>query len=106
VELVDVYPTVAELCGLKAPAELEGQSLVPLLDDPGNSHKLVARTQYDDEKVKGRAIRSEHFRYIRWTGDGGGEEFYDHRRDPHEFTNVAGNARYRAALERHRKLCG
>jgi uncharacterized sulfatase len=104
-ELVDVYPTVAALAGLKAPAELHGKSLAPVLDDPNRPHKPVAKTQYNDPKIQGRAARTEHFRYIRWTAaEGAGEELYDHRTDPQEFTNLAKNPTYKKELERHRAL--
>ncbi|HUQ92573.1 MAG TPA: sulfatase [Bryobacteraceae bacterium] len=104
-ELVDVYPTVAELCGLAAPANLEGKSLASLLDDPRRGHKDAARTQLDAGTTAGRAIRTENFRYIHWISDGQrAEELYDHRSDRHEFTNLAGNPRWQRELERHRRL--
>jgi uncharacterized sulfatase len=104
---VDVYPTIAELCGLTAPSNLEGKSLAPLLDDPGRSHKELARTQLNAGKTTGRAIRTDNFRYIHWTSDGEiAEELYDHRTDPHEFNNVAGKPDFKQELERHRRLAG
>jgi len=106
-ELVDVYPTVAELCGLAAPANLEGKSLVPLLDDPSRAHKAMARTQLNAGKTTGRAVRTENFRYIQWSSDGEtAEELYDHRTDRHEFTNLAGKPGFKQELERHRNLVG
>ncbi len=105
VELVDVYPTLAALCGLTPPANLEGQSLVPVLDNPKRPHKSVARTQLDAGKTTGRAVRTANFRYIRWTyAEGTAEELYDHRKDPREFTNVAANPAYAGELARHRAL--
>jgi iduronate 2-sulfatase len=104
-ELVDVYPTVAELCGLSAPANLEGKSFVPLLDDPRRAHKAAARTQLNAGATTGRAIRTEDFRYIRWSNDAEiAEELYDHRTDRHEFNNVAGNPKFQQELAQHRKL--
>jgi iduronate 2-sulfatase len=104
-ELVDVYPTLAALAGLKPPASLEGQSLVPLLDDPRRSHKSVARTQLNAGQTEGRAVRTDHFRYIRWkNGAETAEELYDHRKDPHEFTNLASTPDFKSDLERHRAL--
>ena len=105
VELVDVYPTVADLCGLKAPGNLEGQSLRPLLDNPKRPHRSAAHTQLNAGKTEGRAVRTADFRYIRWTTpEETAEELYDHRKDPREFTNVAGDPRYAKELARHRAL--
>lgn len=104
-ELVDLYPTVAELAGLKPPANLEGQSLVPLLDNPNRAHKTVARTQLDAGKTTGRAVRTDRYRYIRWQHEGGvDEELYDHTKDPHEFKNLAKDPAAARELERHRSL--
>ena len=105
VELVDVYPTVADLCGLKAPGNLEGQSLRPLLDKPKRPHRSAAHTQLNAGKTEGRAVRTSDFRYIRWTTpEETAEELYDHRKDPREFTNVAGDPLYAKELARHRAL--
>ncbi|MBI5083107.1 MAG: DUF4976 domain-containing protein, partial [Acidobacteria bacterium] len=104
VEFVDVYPTLAELCGLTPPANLEGQSLAPLLDNPARRWKKAAFTQLKFEKLTGRSVRTSRYRYIRWAGAGGGEELYDHQRDPRELTNLAGRAEGRKALEQHRRV--
>jgi len=99
VEYVDVYPTLAELCGLPAPANLEGFSFAPLLDDPDRPWKLAAFSQYPrrssdpTESVMGYAIRTQNFRYIEWQGTETGRirarELYDHRKDAAENVNVA-----------------
>lgn len=105
VELVDVYPTLAGLCGLTPPANLQGQSVQPLLDNPNKAHKDAARTQLTTPKVDGRAVRTADFRYIRWKfGAETAEELYDHRKDPGEFTNAASKPEYAKELERHRAL--
>jgi len=106
-ELVDVYPTVAELCGLTPPARLEGKSLVHLLDNPAREHKATAHTQLDTPQAQGRAVRTDHFRYIRWgSASETGEELYDHRRDPREFRNLAADPAAAPELARHRALAG
>jgi uncharacterized sulfatase len=104
VEFVDVYPTLAELCGLTPPANLEGQSLAPLLDRPERSFKKAAFTQLQYENITGRSVRTDRYRYIRWEGAGGGEELYDHERDPREFTNLATKPEARRVLEEHRRI--
>ena len=104
VEFVDVYPTLAELCGLQPPGNLEGQSFAPLLDDPARPFKKAAFTQLAYEDIAGRSIRTARYRYIRWEGKGGGEELYDHDKDPREFTNLAAKPEARRLLEEHRKI--
>jgi uncharacterized sulfatase len=100
VELLDVYPTLAALAGLPAPATLEGRSLVPLMRQPGAAWPHAAFTQV---LRGGRSIRTEDWRYTEW-GDGGaeGRELYDHRRDPQELRNLAslpGHAAVRRGLQ-------
>ncbi|MBL8174318.1 MAG: sulfatase [Bryobacterales bacterium] len=104
VEFVDLYPTLAELCGLKAPGDLEGQSMARLLEDPARPFKKAAFTQIAYEDITGRAMRTARYRYIRWEGKGGGEELYDHRTDAGEFTNLALQPSAKGVLEQQRKM--
>jgi uncharacterized sulfatase len=104
VEFVDVYPTLAELCGIKPPDNLEGQSLTRLLDRPESSFKKAAFTQLKYNEITGRSVRTDRYRYIRWEGSGGGEELYDHDRDPGEFTNLAAVPAAGGALRQHRAI--
>lgn len=86
VELLDIYPTVAELAGLPAPATLEGRSLLPLLKNPGAPWPYAAFTQVQH----GRSIRTGDWRYSEWGREGAeGAELYDHRNDPRENHNLA-----------------
>ena len=99
VEFVDFYPTLADLCGLEPPGDLEGVSLAPLLDDPDGAVKDAAFSQVQWEgRIFGRTVRTNRYRYIRWEGDGGGEELYDHANDPREFVNLAPDPGHAAAL--------
>tara|TARA_R110002049_G_scaffold285698_1_gene466650 strand:+ start:10556 stop:11980 length:1425 start_codon:yes stop_codon:yes gene_type:complete len=87
--LLDIYPTLVELCGLECDERLDGQSLVPLLDDPAAaSDRAVVTTQ----GIGNHAVRSQHWRYIRYAN--GDEELYNHQRDPHEFENLARDSDY------------
>jgi arylsulfatase A-like enzyme len=86
VEYVDIYPTLAELCGLPVPAHCEGSSVVPLLENPSRSWKSAAFSQYPRGKVMGYSIRSGQWRYTEWierkTGKLLGRELYEHKDSP------------------------
>jgi uncharacterized sulfatase len=94
VELIDIYPTLADLCGLDAPKGLHGQSLRPLLENPAADFKKGAYTQVvrasGKKSTMGRSVRTERWRYTEW-GDNGesGIELYDHDADPKEHVNLA-----------------
>jgi len=85
VSLLDLYPTLIELCGLTERSELEGTSLLPLLEDPEAEWDQPALMTYGQGN---HAIRSERWRYIRYAD--GSEELYDHQADPNEWYNLAG----------------
>jgi len=101
VELLDLYPTLAELCGLQSPAGLDGISMVPLLNDPQSSIRNAALTQtprpnYPKGEIPhtmGYSIRTDRYRYTEWrdfnTGVIKDRELYDHRVDPLETRNVS-----------------
>ena len=84
VSLVDLFPTLNELCGLRLDDAHDGESLVPLLEDPEASlDRVGVMIQYKPGNV---AIRSDRFRYIRYAD--GSVEFYDHAADPYEWKNL------------------
>jgi len=89
VGLIDLYPTLVELCGLPAMQRLDGMSLVPLLKDPSAPWERAALTTHGRGN---HSLRTERYRYIRYAD--GSEELYDHRTDPHEWTNLAERAEY------------
>ena len=84
VSLLDLYPTLIDLCDLPSRKKLEGESLLPLLKNPAAPRKSPAITTV---AYKSHSIRDQHWRYTRYAD--GGEELYDHRNDPHEWNNLA-----------------
>ena len=91
VELVDLFPTLAELCSVKPPADLQGRSLVPMLRDPTSPGKRVAYTVVSRGERLGKAIRSGRWRYALWPD---GEELYDLVDDPDEYVNLATSTKH------------
>ena len=83
-ELLDIYPTLLELCGLPSNPRLEGHSLVPQLSTPNAPRPWPAITSHNQGN---HAIRTDRWRYIRYAD--GSEELYDMIGDPHEWTNLA-----------------
>lgn len=95
-QLLDLFPTLVELCGFPAKEELEGHSLVPQLSDATAQRPWPAITTHNQNN---HSVRSEHWRYIRYAD--GSEELYDHRADPNEWTNLAREARFTDVIREH-----
>jgi len=92
VESVDIYPTLAELCGLRPPAGLDGKSFAPLLADARSPGKVAAHGFWGGGR--GHSIRNERYRFTRWTAANDlsrvvQNELYDHQADPEETVNIA-----------------
>lgn len=109
VELVDLYPTLAELAGLPRDAGWEGTSFVPILSEPNRPWKKAVFSHSIRNGMHGRAVRTDRHRYIEWTKGAEGErvdmEFYDLEVDPFErrnlaSTDAAGVARHAKQLKR------
>ena len=114
VGLIDLYPTLTELCGVKAPDNLQGQSLVPMLKDAkakgrgwalsqvvrGGGFKrqgASAATGDKGKRIFGYALRTDRWRYIEWDDGHAGKELYDHENDPKELANLADKPEQAAA---------
>ncbi|HEX5498756.1 MAG TPA: sulfatase-like hydrolase/transferase, partial [Thermomicrobiales bacterium] len=106
VGLADLFPTLAELCGVTAPANLQGQSLAPMLKDPSLAGRGWAVTQVvrgggfrrlgaspavgdDGKRFFGYSLRTPRWRYTEWDEGRQGRELYGHDADPRELTNLA-----------------
>jgi uncharacterized sulfatase len=94
VELVDVYPTVVDLCGLPAVPGLEGKSLRPLLENTHASWTEAAYTQVRRGKILGRSVRTPRWRYTEWDEGRSGAQLYDHDTDPKEYVNLADDPKW------------
>jgi arylsulfatase A-like enzyme len=105
-ELIDIYPTLAELTGLTPPKNLQGKSLVKILKQPDLAIETPSYTQVD-KKVKqkgegkysetnylGRSVRYRQWRYTEWNGGKDGAELYNYDNDPKEFNNLVNNPDY------------
>lgn len=95
-ELLDIYPTLIELCQLPPVAGLEGHSLAPQLANVSTPRQWPAITTHNADN---HAVRSERWRYIRYAD--GSEELYDLRSDPNEWTNLASDARHSDVIREH-----
>jgi len=102
VEFLDIYPTLVDLCGFTVPENLDGTSLMPVINKPQKIVRTAAFSIYphnqnnDDRLVMGYSVGTPDYRYIEWvhvkSGRIEGVELYDHRTDPGENINVAGVA--------------
>ena len=103
-ELIDIYPTLSELAGLRRPEHLQGTSLAPVLRDPTlKGAKAYAYSVVRRKGGLGYAVRNKAWRYGKWLD---GEELYDLTRDPHERKNLANNTEYSERLLAMRKILG
>ena len=89
VSLIDIYPTLIDLCGLPKRRGLDGQSLKSLLENPERKWDRPVVITYG---LNNHAVQTERWRYIRYRD--GGQELYDHERDPNEWTNLASIPKY------------
>lgn len=114
VELVDLYPTLADVCGLEPPADLDGISMKLLLAEPGREWKQAVFSQYPRDRtshrhrshgdIMGYAVRTERYRYVEWrdwqTKNVIARELYDHASDPHESQNIAQQTEHTKTVSR------
>jgi uncharacterized sulfatase len=102
VELLDVYPTLCDLCGVPAPPVLQGKSLRLVLNDPKATLHEAAFTQArrgENAELWGRTVRTSRWRYTEWNEGKDGIELYDHDTDPHEYTNLATNPLHASTIK-------
>lgn len=99
VSLLDIFPTLMDICGIPKNPSLEGQSLLPQLRDPSAARAVPAVSTWG--RVH-HSVRTREWRYTRYHS--GAEELYDHRNDPNEWVNVAADERYRSTVHQLRNF--
>lgn len=99
VELLDVYPTLTDLCGIPAPAHLQGKSLKNLLHQPDASWERPAYTQVRRQDLMGYSVRNETWRYTEWDEGRKGVELYHYGQDPQEQRNLALDPQYKPVVD-------
>ena len=108
VELIDLYPTLAEVCNVTAPAGFEGESLRPLLINPKGAWRKAAYTIVQrnaaGKTIFGRSVRTERYRYTEWDEGRQGAELYDHNTDPHEYRNLVNDPRQKETVAKMKRL--
>ena len=98
VELLDIFPTLIDICDLPKRPDLEGHSLAPQLNDPNTTRRFPAITSHNQGN---HSIRTDRWRYIHYAD--GSEELYDIQTDPNEWTNLAGDDHYRSVIQQASK---
>jgi iduronate 2-sulfatase len=98
VELIDLYPTVANLCGLEPPPRVQGMNIAKMLDDP--THQVREAAFSVAPMRKGFLLRETKFSYIQYGEDAaGGIELFDMEKDPGQYTNLAARPRYQPVVD-------
>ena len=90
VELVDIYPTLCDACNLPIGSELEGLSMIPVMEQPMITWKRASFSQKSRFGIVGNTIREKRYRYTEWGENGSNSrELYDYESDPDETVNIA-----------------
>jgi iduronate 2-sulfatase len=97
VELLDLYPTISNLCGLEVPKRIQGKDLSPVFEKPS----FEVRDAAFSVNGKGYLLREDRWAYIRY--ERGGEELFDMEKDPKQYTNLASEAAYAKTRNRLRE---
>ncbi len=101
VNLIDMYPTLIDLCGLPANKENDGRSFAKLLAKPNMNWNTPTLSTY---QYMNHSLTDGRYRYTWYGGKAkGAEELYDHKVDPLEHTNLASNPKYKKVIERMKK---
>lgn len=103
--LIDMYPTLADLCGLPRPKGIEGRSLAPLLKNPKANWKapIYSVTAMRDNKI-GKSVRTDRWHYAEYEEGKDGAMLFDHDNDPNELKNLANDPKYAKTISEMKAL--
>lgn len=104
VELVDLYPTLAELCDLPKPSNVSGQSLAPLVKNPKADWDRPAYSVTEYRKILGKSVRTARWHYVEWDEGKAGAMLYEHPSDPLELKNLADDPKYAKTVAEMKNL--
>ena len=104
VSLIDLYKTLADLCGLPKPAGIEGNSVAALLKNPKQSlnHPSYALVEY--RQKTGKSVRTKQWHYVEWDEGKAGAMLFKHPDDPQELKNLADDPKYVKIVTEMKKL--
>lgn len=102
VQLLDMYPTLVELCGLPMPEGQQGHSLAPLLKNPTAQWNHPAFTVTKFQNKLGKSVRTERWRYAEWEDDSA--MLFDHTKDPYELKNLASDPAHAKVVKEMKAL--
>jgi len=102
VELLDLFPTISHLCGLPIPDRIQGRNIARMLEDP--SHTVRDAAFSTSAGRRGLLLRTDDWAYIQYGEDASlGIELYDIRKDPKQYTNLAGQKEYQPVVQQFKK---
>jgi len=104
VQLLDMYPTLAELCGLPPPQDNEGHSFAPLLKKPNAAWSYPAFSVTLFQGKLGRSVRTERWHYVEWDEGRAGAMLCDTVKDPHELKNIVADPAYAKTVQEMKSL--
>lgn len=104
VQLLDLYPTLVDLCGLPKPQGIEGNSVAPLLKEPDAKWKFPAYGVTAVQGKIGKSVRTQRWHYVEWEEGRSGAMLFEHPADPHELKNLAIDPKYASTVEEMKLL--
>jgi iduronate 2-sulfatase len=104
VELIDLYPTLAELCGLPKPPAVSGHSIAKLLKNPNANWDLPAYSVTEYRKSLGKSVRTARWHYVEWDEGKSGAMLFEHPKDPLELKNLANDPNYAKVIAEMKQL--